>query len=75
MSDKANIICHSLQLLSIYSAAGFASESDERIKTHLVFRKYFAIDFPGIESVENRGNSLARSLAFPGGVASLLGNN
>lgn len=77
MRDKANIIRHSLPL-SIYSAVGFASESDERIKTHLAFCKYFAIDFPATESVENRRDSLAR-LARPRDcdprVESLLGNN
>lgn len=75
MRDKANIIRHSLPL-SIYSAVGFASENDERIKTHLALRKYFAIDFPGDRFVENRGDS--RSFPrprSPGRVESLLGNN
>lgn len=64
MRDKANIIRHSLPL-SIYSAVGFASENDERIKTHLALRKYFAIDFPGTDSLKIAEISLARSLARP----------
>lgn len=76
MRDKANIIRHSLPL-SIYSAVGFASENDERIKTHLALRKYFAIDFPGTDSLKIAEISLARSPVplATGRVESLLGNN